>query len=189
LQVLFLPHGGKGTSQIYRSPSLISWGVWPSKSNRNGHHFFSIYLFLTMHVHVESVPMCADVHRGQRHRILWSRVTGNCEPPDLGMRVELQVSRRTDPHAFPDRFSACSPDWPRTPSFNCASLELRLKAWATTPGHAERALLSHLSYPSLLVKESKSGAREMAQRLGTLTALPEVLSSIPSNHMVAHNHL
>jgi hypothetical protein len=23
----------------------------------------------------------------------------------------------------------------------------------------------------------------------TLTALPEVLSSIPSNHMVAHNHL
>jgi hypothetical protein len=30
---------------------------------------------------------------------------------------------------------------------------------------------------------------EMAQRLGALTALPEVLSSIPSNHMVAHNHL
>jgi len=29
----------------------------------------------------------------------------------------------------------------------------------------------------------------MAQRLGALTALPEVLSSIPSNHMVAHNHL
>ena len=29
----------------------------------------------------------------------------------------------------------------------------------------------------------------MAQRLRALTALPEVLSSIPSNHMVAHNHL
>jgi hypothetical protein len=29
----------------------------------------------------------------------------------------------------------------------------------------------------------------MAQQLGTLTVLPEVLSSIPSNHMVAHNHL
>ena len=27
------------------------------------------------------------------------------------------------------------------------------------------------------------------QRLRALTALPEVLSSIPSNHMVAHNHL
>ena len=26
----------------------------------------------------------------------------------------------------------------------------------------------------------------MAQRLGALIALPEVLSSIPSNHMVAH---
>jgi hypothetical protein len=31
--------------------------------------------------------------------------------------------------------------------------------------------------------------REMAHRLRALTALPEVLSSIPSNHMVAHNHL
>jgi hypothetical protein len=33
------------------------------------------------------------------------------------------------------------------------------------------------------------GAGEMAQRLKTLTALPKVLSSDPSNHMVAHNHL
>ena len=32
------------------------------------------------------------------------------------------------------------------------------------------------------------GTGEMAQWLGALTALPEVLSSIPSNHMVAHNH-
>jgi hypothetical protein len=29
----------------------------------------------------------------------------------------------------------------------------------------------------------------MAQWLKALTALPEVVSSIPSNHMVAHNHL
>jgi hypothetical protein len=33
------------------------------------------------------------------------------------------------------------------------------------------------------------GAREMAQRLRALTALPEVLSSNPSNDMVAHNQL
>ena len=32
-------------------------------------------------------------------------------------------------------------------------------------------------------------AGEMAQRLRTPIALPEVLSSIPSNHMAAHNHL
>jgi hypothetical protein len=32
-------------------------------------------------------------------------------------------------------------------------------------------------------------AGEMAQWLRTLTAIPKVLSSIPSNHMVAHNHL
>ena len=32
-------------------------------------------------------------------------------------------------------------------------------------------------------------AGEMAQRLRALPALPKVLSSITSNHMVAHNHL
>ena len=39
-----------------------------------------------------------------------------------------------------------------------------------------------------LAQELAPGAGEMAQRLRALTALPEVLSSIPSNHMVAHNH-
>ena len=34
-----------------------------------------------------------------------------------------------------------------------------------------------------------SCAGEMAQWLSALTVLPEVLSSIPSNHVVAHNHL
>jgi hypothetical protein len=32
-------------------------------------------------------------------------------------------------------------------------------------------------------------AGEMAQWLRALTAPPEVLSSIPNNHRVAHNHL
>ena len=32
-------------------------------------------------------------------------------------------------------------------------------------------------------------AGEMAQWLRALPALPKVLSSIPGNHMVAHNHL
>ncbi|GAB1285019.1 Cytochrome P450 20A1 [Apodemus speciosus] len=40
-----------------------------------------------------------------------------------------------------------------------------------------------------LSKEADEGAGEMAQWLRALTAPPEVLSSIPSNHMVAHNHL
>ena len=38
-------------------------------------------------------------------------------------------------------------------------------------------------------KKSDMWTGEIAQRLRALTALPEVLSSIPSNHMVAHNHL
>jgi hypothetical protein len=33
------------------------------------------------------------------------------------------------------------------------------------------------------------GAREMAQWLGALAALPEGLGLTPSTHMVAHNHL
>ena len=39
------------------------------------------------------------------------------------------------------------------------------------------------------VKHETPGAQGMAQRLRALAALPEVLSSIPSNHMVAHNQL
>jgi hypothetical protein len=43
---------------------------------------------------------------------------------------------------------------------------------------------------TLKKKNSKNGKRtgEMAQQLRALIALPEVLSSSPSNHMVAHNH-
>jgi hypothetical protein len=37
--------------------------------------------------------------------------------------------------------------------------------------------------------KKKARAGEMAQWLRALSALPEVLSSNPSNHMVAHNHL
>jgi hypothetical protein len=38
-------------------------------------------------------------------------------------------------------------------------------------------------------KQTNKGAGEMAQLLRALTALLKVLSSNPSNHMVAHNHL
>ena len=40
-----------------------------------------------------------------------------------------------------------------------------------------------------LYKRRNLGAGEMSQRLRALTAVPEVLSSIPSNHTVAHSHL
>ena len=39
------------------------------------------------------------------------------------------------------------------------------------------------------LKTCLSGAGEMAQWLGALTALPEDLGSIPSTHMAAHNCL
>jgi hypothetical protein len=40
-----------------------------------------------------------------------------------------------------------------------------------------------------ILKISELRVGEMAQQLRALTALPEVLSSNPSNHMVAHSHL
>jgi hypothetical protein len=42
----------------------------------------------------------------------------------------------------------------------------------------------HIKSRKQTFKMHRAGAGEMA-----LIALPEVLSSIPSNHMVAHNHL
>jgi hypothetical protein len=54
----------------------------------------------------------------------------------------------------------------------------------------------HHSDGCTICKENKTitktnfwGAGEMAQWLRALTALPGVLSSIPSNHVVVHNHL
>jgi hypothetical protein len=49
--------------------------------------------------------------------------------------------------------------------------------------------LPKLHSVSVLSQQQETGTGEMAQRLGALTALPEALSSIPSNHMVAHNYL
>jgi hypothetical protein len=39
------------------------------------------------------------------------------------------------------------------------------------------------------IHEIIQGAVDMAQQLRAPATVPEVLSSIPSNHMVAHNHL
>jgi hypothetical protein len=41
----------------------------------------------------------------------------------------------------------------------------------------------------LVLRSLDQGAGEMAQQLRALAVLPEVLGSIPSNHMVTHNHL
>jgi hypothetical protein len=40
-----------------------------------------------------------------------------------------------------------------------------------------------------MIQKIRAGTGEMAQRLRALTVLPEVLSSNPSNHMVAHSNL
>ena len=47
----------------------------------------------------------------------------------------------------------------------------------------------YLCKPYGKLGEGGRGAGEMAQRVRALTALPKILSSNPSNHMVAHNLL
>jgi hypothetical protein len=54
-------------------------------------------------------------------------------------------------------------------------------------GLPEPLALEHEEIDKLLIENVGTG--EMTQWLRALTALPEVLSSIPSNHMVAFNHL
>jgi hypothetical protein len=44
-------------------------------------------------------------------------------------------------------------------------------------------------YHKKMIFKKKKAGEKMTQQLRALTALPEVLSSNPSNHMVAHNHL
>jgi len=52
-----------------------------------------------------------------------------------------------------------------------------------------RAVFFFFSKEKCYDLKKDGGPGEMAQRLGALTALPVVLSSIPNNHMVAHSHL
>ena len=51
------------------------------------------------------------------------------------------------------------------------------------------SLHQFLEKKNLQLKLGYLGAGEMTQQLRTLTVLPEILSSIPSSHLVAHNHL
>jgi hypothetical protein len=62
------------------------------------------------------------------------------------------------------------------------STRMRVKAWATLflSGRGTRRQNS--------LFQGQFGAGEMAPWIRALTALPEVLSSNPSNYMVAHNH-
>jgi hypothetical protein len=56
--------------------------------------------------------------------------------------------------------------------------------------HRSSILEANRIFPDpVTAKIENKGIREMAQRLRALTALPEVLSSISSNYIVAHSHL
>ena len=67
----------------------------------------------------------------------------------------------------------------------------------SAPCYSQRPFLLQIYFKFVLCKflltkihlKKISGAGDLAQQLKTLTAPPEVLSSIPRNCMVADNHL
>ena len=71
---------------------------------------------------------------------------------------------------------------------NSGPLEEQSVLLTTEPSLQPPAYL-FLRQDTVYIKNKCWGAGDMAQWLRTLTAPPEVLSSILSNHMVAHNHL
>jgi hypothetical protein len=54
---------------------------------------------------------------------------------------------------------------------------------SVSEGPVSYSLASEIPYIEI------KGAGELAQWLRALTALPEVMSLVPSNHIAAHNHL
>ena len=52
-----------------------------------------------------------------------------------------------------------------------------------------KTLCFYVNQAGVFEKKELAGAGEMAQRVTAPTALPKVMSSNPSTHMVAHNHL
>jgi hypothetical protein len=87
-----------------------------------------------------------------------------------------------DPHSVPRTHMAVHNSSSRGPN------SLIWSPWRDTHTHTHtRHLFTHLFLKEL--RGVERGFTKMAQRLRSLTALLEVLSSIPSNHMVAHNHL
>jgi hypothetical protein len=51
------------------------------------------------------------------------------------------------------------------------------------------SFMSYMSFIYGLLQIHKDGLERWLSGLRALTALPEVLSSIPSNYMVAHNYM
>ena len=70
-------------------------------------------------------------------------------------------------------------------SWPCTSLQ----SYSFWMGHERRnAIYQSVNQDKNKNKNKNKGPGEMAQWLRALAALPEVLSSIPSNHMVTHSH-
>jgi hypothetical protein len=95
---------------------------------------------------------------------------------------EAAITNRLPQHSS---FSVCS--GPHA----CTASSLNTKRSPLSPNFSNIIYLLYIVKIVLLyaVNIRHCWAGEMAQRLRALSALPEVMSSIASNHMVAHNHL
>jgi hypothetical protein len=79
--------------------------------------------------------------------------------------------------------SSKGPGFNHQHSYGSSQLSVTPDPWLLTSSHRHHVGKTNGQ------KNKNKGAGEMAHQLEALTALLDVLSSIPSNHMVAHNNL
>jgi hypothetical protein len=139
------------------------------------------------------------------------RVTGNNESTHMSAGNLTQILSKNSTHltcwaispAPNVSFRACSVKmlshpkkkkkkswaWCRTPLIPALGRQRQVDFWVWDQRGLQSEFQDSQDYRETLSQKTKKRAREMAQWLRALTAFPEVLSSIPRNHMVAHNHL
>ena len=102
----------------------------------------------------------------------------------MAQQLKALVALAEDPHSIPTNYKVVS--WDPMPSL--ASVGTRHTRDAHR--HMQANIHTHNEEKcfALFLRRKSLGCRE-DQWLRALRALSKVLSSIPSNHMVAHNHL
>jgi hypothetical protein len=103
-------------------------------------------------------------------------------------RLLIQTPTSKEPKALPDTTGHSSPT-PKScwDSIWLNSSQIPISIRLPRIGDCRKGINTRWRETNNLLK-SPQGASEMAQRVRAPTALPKVMSSNPTNHMVAHNH-
>ena len=155
-------------------PDMYTYIQWAFSKHTCTHVHTHTHKHIGVHTH-----MCAQTHT-ETHR---HRHTDRHTQTDTHTQTHRDTDTHRDTHTHTDTDTHRDPDTHRDTDTH-----------TDTHSHCPPGLSSYLMFWRTLlfrknfkpIKDTLE-AGEMAQRLGALTALPEVLSSNPNNHMVAHN--